>query len=564
MLTQIKISNLVTIQEVNLDLTPGTTVITGETGAGKSILIDAIELALGARATGEVIRNGQEKADITICFNLSNLPDARAWLKNYDLDNDAGECFIRRVISKDGRSRSYINGMPITLQPLREFSELLINIHGQHEHQALLRSDVQRSLLDLFAGHADLVDKTRVAADEWKTLSTEISQLRKSTHERNSRAEFLKFQLQELEELNLSPNEFEELDLEHKQLAHSGELLQNVTHALNLISEQEEHNAMHYLNQAVQALETVQRVNPKISTWLESLKNAIVLASDTEDELRRYLDAVDVDPERLHAVEQRLSKLFDMARKYKVAPHELYDFEQKLIKEYSEITNSDSRLVEMNKELDMVEKHYHEVAHRLSQSRLKAAKRLADEITETIRALALPHAEFHVLFEMEDFSHPQEQGMEKVIFEIKTNPGQDLQPLAKIASGGELSRISLAIHLATAGQRMIPSLIFDEVDVGIGGGVAEIVGKLLRKLGVTHQVLCITHAPQVAAQGHNHLYVEKRTENNATFTHIKTLAPQERINELARMLGGIEITEKTLDHAREMVEKGFLGAAGAA
>lgn len=562
MLTQIQISNLVTIQEVSLEFNPGTTVITGETGAGKSILIDAIELALGDRATGEVVRAGQEKADISLCFNLSKLPEARAWLKHYDLDNENGECIIRRTISKEGRSRSYINGMPTTLQPLREFSELLITIHGQHEHQAILRSDVQRAMLDLFAGHLDLVDKVRVAAEECHALSREIAGLKKLSSDRQQRAEFLKFQLSELEELNLTPNEFDVLDLEHKQLANSDELLQNVRHALNALSENEEHNAMHSLHHATQALETVQCVDPKISGWLESLKNAIIHVSDAEDELRRYLEVIDLDPERLHIVEQRISTLFDIARKHKVSPQELYEFHQKLAKEYSELENTDGRLATLNQDLDMLEKHYHEVAHRLSQSRLKAAKRLADEVTATIHELALPHAEFHVLFEMEDFSHPLAHGMEKVIFEIKANAGQDLQPLAKVASGGELSRISLALHLATAGRHMIPTLIFDEVDVGIGGGTAEIIGKLLYKLGNTHQVLCITHAPQVAAQGHQHLRVEKFTENNATWTRIQPLTQPEKIKELARMLGGVEITEKTLDHAREMVEKGLLGATG--
>lgn len=555
MLTQIHISNLVTIQELHLDLTKGTTVITGETGAGKSVLIDAIELALGDRATSEVIRAGQEKADISLCFDVSKLPEASAWLQQYELNNENNECIIRRTINREGRSRSFINGMPITLQPLRELGELLINIHGQHEHQALLKSEAQRNMLDQFAGHADLVNNVRALTEEWHALSCEMKALQKLSADRTQRSEYLKFQLQELEDLNLTPDEFSALDLEHKQLAHSGELLQNINLALNVLTEDEEQNAAHLLHQAVQSLETVQRVDPKISTWIETLKNAIIYVSDAEDELRRYLDAVDLDPERLQVVEQRISTIFDMARKYKVAPHELYDLHQKLKKEFSELENSDEHLATLRQNMDALEKHYHEVAHKLSQSRLKAAKRLADQITATIQELAMPQGEFHVLFEMEDFSHPLPTGMEKVIFEIKTNVGQDLLPLAKIASGGELSRISLAIHLATAQQHTVSSLIFDEVDVGIGGGTAEIVGKLLRRLGDTHQVLCITHAPQVAAQGHQHLRVEKVVTNDVTYTNISVLTPAEKVQELARMLGGVEITQKTLDHAREMLEK---------
>lgn len=553
MLTQIHINNLVTIQELHLDFSTGTTVITGETGAGKSILIDAIELALGGRATSEVVRNGQEKADISLTFEVSKLPEARDWLKNYDLDNDS-LCIIRRTITKDGRSRSYINGMPTTLQPLRELSELLISIHGQHEHQALVKSEAQRALLDRFAGNIDLVDKVRALSDEWNEHAREIKELEKLSKESKKHSELLKFQLQELEELNLTPDEFQTLDLEHKQLAHSDELRQSMTHALDCLADNEQFNAVQCLHQAIQALECVQRVDPKIANWVESIKTALINVSDAEDDLRRYLENVSLDPERLQSIEQRISILFDMARKHKVAPHELYDLQQKLAQEYADLENSDERLAELKKQLDTLEKHYHEVAHRLSQSRLKAAKRLADQITATIQELAMPHGEFHVLFEMENFAHPLPNGMEKVIFEIKTNVGQDLQPLAKIASGGELSRISLAIHLATAEKHTIPSLIFDEVDVGIGGGTAEVVGRLIRRLGDSHQVLCITHAPQVAAQGHNHFRVEKQIQKDVTYTHIHVLTQEEKVHELARMLGGMEITQKTLDHAKEMLE----------
>lgn len=555
MLTQINISNLVTIHDLKLDISSGTTVITGETGAGKSILIDAIEFALGERATSEVVRTGQDKADISLCFDISKSPEARAWLRNFDLDNDAGECIIRRTINKDGRSRSYINGMPTTLQPLRELSELLISIHGQHEHQALLKSEAQRAMLDQFAGHAHLVDQVRVLAEEWQASKNEIVQLKKSSSDRSKHAELLKFQLRELEQLSLTPDEFTALDLEHKQLSHCGELLQNITRTLGCLSDNDELNATHALNQALQALESVQNVDPKITSWIETIKSAIIHVSDAEDELRRYLDTLDLDPERLQVVEQRITVLFDLARKHKVSPHELYELQQKLAEEYAAIETSEERITELNQKLDMLEKHYHEVAHKLSQSRLKAAKKLSDEITDTIHELALPHGEFHVLFEMENFSQPALHGMEKIIFEIKTNPGQPLLPLAKIASGGELSRICLAIHLATAERHTIPGLIFDEVDVGIGGGTAEIVGKLLRRLGESHQVLCITHAPQVAAQGHQHLLVEKFTENNVAYTLIQTLSQDQKIKELARMLGGVEITQKTLEHAQEMIER---------
>jgi DNA repair protein RecN (Recombination protein N) len=554
MLTQIHISNLVTIREVHLDLTPGATVITGETGAGKSILIDAIELALGSRMTGNLVRPGQEKADISICFDVSKLSAARAWLKNYDLNTDTNECIIRRTITQDGRSKSYINGMPSTLQPLRELSELLITIHGQHEHQSLLQTHKQRDILDRYAGHFDLVDKVHSYAEQWQELNHKINELRTLTEERTNRSQFLKFQLRELEELQLHPNEFQSLDLENKQLAHADELLQNINHALHCLTENEDSNAQHLLNQALHALETIQRVDPKISVWLESIKSAIISISDTEDELRRYLESVELDPNRLQHIEQRISAIFDAARKHKVAPQDLYELQQKLSAEFSELETSDERLEQLTQQLHNIEKDYFIFAKNLKKSRENAAKMLENEITKIIHTLALPHGKFQIQLETENPPRVSLHGLEKILFQIKTNSDQELQPLHKVVSGGELSRISLAIHMATSSQHNISTLIFDEVDVGIGGGTAEIVGKHLRHLGKTHQVLCITHQPQVASQGHQHLLVEKSQINNSTQTQIKFLSGMEKIQEIARMLGGVEMTKTTVAHAKEMLE----------
>ncbi len=554
MLIQVNISNLITLHEVSLEFSSGTTVLTGETGTGKSILIDAIELALGARASEQVVRPGQEKADISLCFDISKLPLAIAWLKQYDLYQENFECIIRRTISKDGRSRSYINGMPTTLQPLRELSELLIDIHGQHENQTLLKSDKQREMLDDFATHVALTDKVAAFAHEWRALHHEILSLQEASKERTARSEFLAFQLRELEELNIMPDEFQALDQEHKQLAHAGELLQNINFAMHCLTENEEQNALGLLNQALQALETVQAVDPKISAWIENIKTSIIHISETESDLQHYLNTVDVDPERLNWVETRIGILFDLARKHKISPNELYEFQQRLAGELQALATSDERLNQLTAKLNLIEKNYHETAKKLSQSRLKASKKLSEEITTTIRELALPHAEFRVSLNTDQGTTLSPHGLEKVTFEIKTNPDQSLQPLAKVASGGELSRISLAIHIATAEQHTIPTLIFDEVDVGISGGTAEVVGKLLRRLGKTHQVFCITHLAQVAAQGHHHVRVEKIATTQFTQTKIELLSAAEKVNEVARMLGGVAITQKTLEHAREMVE----------
>lgn len=554
MLTQIHISNLITIQDLHLECRSGTTVITGETGAGKSVLIDAIELALGARATGEMVRLGHEKADISLCFDISHLPQAKQWLIEHDLDQNTNECILRRTIHQDGRSRSFINGLPTTLSPLRELSELLIQIHGQHEHQSLLKTDAQRDMLDQYADHPDLIKSVKNLAAEFHQLNAEIIQLKNRLKERNSRNELLQFQLQELTDLHLSANEFQTLDLEHKQLSHAGELLHHINQALRSLTDDEESNALHSLNQALQALETVAKIDTKILTWIDSIKNAVIHVKDAENELQRYLSHVDLDPERLDWLNQRIATLFDMARKHKISPNELFNLQQKLSAELSELENSDARLADLEKNLVTLQQKYNVNAKKLSQSRQKFAKNLSAEITKTIHELSLPQAEFDILFEnIEQTISPH--GFEKIIFQIKTNAGQSMQPLAKIASGGELSRIGLAIHIATAGQHTIPSLIFDEVDVGIGGGTAEIVGQLLRRLGNSHQVLCITHQPQVAALGHFHLKVSKIQKNDMTHTHVHSLSPTEKINEIARMLGGVEITQTTMAHARELVEK---------
>ncbi len=554
MLTEIHINNLITIPTLHLDINSGTTVITGETGAGKSILIDAIELALGSRASNDKIRPGQEKAEISICFDVSKLAEAKQWLDHYDLSHENNACILRRVMHQDGRSKSFINGMPTTLQPLRELGELLIQIHGQHEYHSLLKTDHQRKILDHYASHQHLLDTVNHLSDEWHSLNGQITQLRQRITERNARMTFLNFQLQELKELQLTQDEFQTLDLEHKQLAHAGELLQNLNSALNILTDHEENNALRSIHQALHALELVQQVDPKISDWIESLNAILIQISDTEDGLRHYLNTIEIDPSRLIWVEDRISLLFNMARKHKINPQELYDLQCRLAIELQALENSDLQLNELEQKLSTIEKQYHDNAIKLSKSRTKAAENLNIIITKTIHELSLSHAQFEVCLEADKTMSMSPHGVEKIIFRIKTNAGQTMQPLSKIASGGELSRVGLAIHLATADQYHTPTLIFDEVDVGIGGGTAEMVGKLLRKLGQSHQVLCITHQAQVAAKGHHHLRVAKMQSEHSTRTHVHALSQDEKTHELARMLGGVEITQTTLAHAKELID----------
>lgn len=553
MLTELHIQNWVTIQELNLEFQMGTTVITGETGTGKSIIIDAIELALGGRATSDWIRPGQDKTDISIRFDITQLPMAKQWLKNYDLEQ-ANECIIRRTIHRDGRSRSFINGSPTTLQPLRELSELLLQIHGQHEQQFLLKGDLQRALLDRHAKHDQLAAEVKRLSDEWHTLNREMDLLHQRIEQHKTQGEFLKYQLNELESLNLTQNEFIELDKEHQQLAHMEELLQQLQSALNCLAEQEGANALHYLHQTLQSLEMVAHIDTNISTWVLALKNTLIQMTDIEDELRRYLEHAEAGPERLQWLEQRISTWFNIARKHKVAPHELFAVYQKMSREYNDLETSDARLAELSVRCNQIEGQYFQTAKKLSLGRQQAAVLLGLQITEIIHSLSMAQADFFVHLEEE----PQKQitpfGLEKIMFQLKPHAEQTWQPLARVASGGELSRIGLALYLATAGQSAVPTLIFDEVDLGMGGGTAEKMGKLLRDLGKTQQVLCITHQPQVAALGHHHLCVKKTITANATLTGIHYLSKDEKIAELARMLGGIAITPKTWGLAQEMIE----------
>jgi DNA repair protein RecN (Recombination protein N) len=469
MLTQIDIINLATIQKLHVELAAGTTVITGETGAGKSVLIDAIELALGGRGTGDFVRQGADKADISLTFAVRELPQIQTWLQQHDLENDGDDCIIRRTLSRDGRSKSYINNIPTTLQVLRELSDLLINIHGQHEHQALFQVATQRDMLDKYAGHLTLTAQAAALSQEWHGVQNVLTGLRTTNQEQNSRSEFLRFQLLELEELQLKPDEFRTLELEHKQLANAGALLENLAYAINVLADDDNHNAVRSLNQIMHALENIREFNPQVALWIESIKNALIQVNDVENEIRHYQENVDLDPERLQWIEQRIGTLFDIARKHKIAPENLLALQERIAAELASLDSSDARLAELMEQLQQIEKNYHAVTKKLSASRAKAALQLAKEITAIIHELSLPHGQFKVYFATDDVPAFASFGAERVIFQITTNVGQPLQPLAKVASGGELSRISLAIHMATAEQHTIPTLIFDEVDVGISG-----------------------------------------------------------------------------------------------
>jgi DNA repair protein RecN (Recombination protein N) len=553
MLTQIHIRDLATIEELHLNLLSGNTMITGETGAGKSVFIEAIELALGGRASANLIRPGKEKADISLCFDITQFPQIVSRLQSVDLYQDSTECIIRRVITADGRSRCYINGYPATAQLVRELGELLFHLHGQHEQQVLLQSETQREMLDRFADHLPLANQVKQIAEEWKTITQQIKTLREKTLERTERSDYLRFQLQELQEIKLQIGEWEALETEHRRLTHSEELMRNLNQALVQLADDEQQNTLSFLNDVRKTLDAIQTVEPKAKEWLASANSAFIQLDELAADLRGYMENTELDPEKLQAIEERVSLIFNLARKHKITPQELIALRERLAEELNSLNSSDEDLQKLEAQLNSLEKTYTELADKLSAGRKKAANKLEKEISTTIRSLSLPHGEFSIALE-KDNALFSTHGNEKIIFLIKTNPDQSLQALGKVISGGELSRLSLAAHLALANRTTIPTLIFDEVDTGLSGATAEKIGKLLRKLGESYQVFCVTHQAQVAACGHQHLLVEKYFIDKTTHTRLRMLQGEEKTKEIARMLGGEKITEKTLAHAKEILE----------
>ena len=553
MLIHIHIRDLATIEELHLDLHHGTTMITGETGAGKSIFIEAIELALGARSSPTRIRPGKEKAEVNLNFDITHFPLVIEKLKNLDLYDEANECLIRRIISSDGRSRCYVNGTPATLPLLKELGDLLFHLHGQYDQQILFISHIQRDMLDRFAQHVPLATEVKTLAEAWKTLEQQRIDIQTQARERLIRRDYLRFQLEEFQTIKLLPDEWEKLEKEHHRLAHREALLQHLQKALAQLSQDNTQAILPLLNDLRKTFENIRAVESKAETWLSSINTAIIQLNELDYELQRYLENAELDPETLQAIENRMSEIFSLARKHKMEPPALFAFQENLSVELTSLEQTDDTLLALEKEQQRIAEKYHALADQLSQSRQEAAHKLAKNITTTIRALSLPHGEFNIHLEKETQALAA-HGKEKIIFLIKTNPDQALQPLAKVISGGELSRLSLAVHLALASRTNIPTLVFDEVDTGLSGATAEKIGKLLQKLGQSYQVFCVTHQPQVAACGQHHLFVEKYFVKQTTHTRLRLLDTHEKTREIARMLGGEKITEKTLAHATEVLQ----------
>jgi len=548
MLSQISISNYTIVSALEMEFSPGMTVITGETGAGKSIMLDALGLCLGDRADPKTVRHGCERAEIAASFDIAALPLAMAWLRDRDLLT-GDECLLRRVVTADGRSRAYINGSVSTLQDCAELGALLIDIHSQHAHQSLLRKPVQRELLDAYAGHKALTRTVEQCASDWLRKRRELELLAGAKDEHTSRQQLLAYQVEELDALSLQAGELGELELAQNLLANAAEILAGAHQSLELCERHESG-----VQQALKLIGADIHATAAAAGARELLESAAIQLNEARGEIQRHIDSVEVDPERLAVIERRLEAIYDIARKHRVVPEQLAVLHQALREELEGLANGGQRIAELELELAELAGKYAIDAARLGKQRRSAAKKLVKQASALLGSLAMDGCQFDIALTPLKSEDPHPHGGEDVEFLISTNPGAPPRPLGKIASGGELSRISLAIGVVTADTATAPSMVFDEVDVGIGGAVAEVVGKLLRTLAERTQVLCVTHLAQVAAQGTHHLQVTKTTNDTSVETRLRRLDEEEKVQEIARMLGGVKITPQTLAHAREMLE----------
>lgn len=556
MLTHLSVHNFTLVDRLDLDLKSGMTVITGETGAGKSIVLDALGQTLGDRADGQRVRTGAQRADIHASFDVSSIKAAKRWLEEHDLQqpDHPGECLLRRVISADGRSKAYINGQPVTLQQLRTLGEMLIDLHSQHEHQSLLIKDTHRRLLDDFAGQSALARQVRQAYRDWQSRLEHYIHLRDNAAEVSARYQLLSYQVEELEQLGLQEDELEQLESEQRSLANAEEILHGGQQLATLCGDEEQGLSIS-LHRALHLLRELPEKSAALTEAEQLLTSAQIQVEEAQREIERHNDTFNIDPERLQAVEERLSAVYDIARKHRIHPQELLELTRQLSTELAELQGGDARLDSLAEEVAQAEAEYRQLAGELSQQRQKAGVKLAKQVNGQLQALAMTNASFTVSITPQP-DKPGLHGLEELEFLISTNPGQPPRPLNKVASGGELSRISLAIQVVTAQTSAIPTLVFDEVDVGIGGATGDVVGLLLRQLGEKGQVICVTHLAQVASKGHQHLQVRKITSKTSAESTLVTLEGEAKVEEIARMLGGMSLTEQSLAHAREILAAG--------
>ncbi len=561
MLTHILIRNLAVIDAAEVELASGLTVLTGETGAGKSILVDALALALGARADSKAVRSGADRCEVTASFRIAAKPEVADWLSAQDLDGQAGECLVRRIVRADGPSRGYINGQPVTMQTLQELGERLFDICGQQAHQRLRHRAVQRDLLDAFGGHDKLCAELAASHQDWRASRDKLAALESDGDNRRARQELLGFQLRELDSLDLQAGELESMQRELARLTHSSRIESGLQAALLDLYDAED-AAQATAARARQHVEGLLEVCPDLAGTAGLLSEAEALLVESADQLRQQLRHVEHDPAREQLLGDRLAEVRSLARKHRLEPTELAELTTRLRQELESLDDSDETLSALRLDVEEKAEALRQSAAALSKARKKAASRLAKSVTASMQDLGMPGGQFSVSLKPGDEDPPTAQGSETVEFEVAANPGQAAGALARVASGGELARISLALQVTARGVDGLDTLVFDEVDSGVGGSVAEMVGARLQQLSGGRQVLCVTHLPQVACQADQHLRVVKVTDGSNTRTAVKSLTLDERVEEIARMLGGVKITQRTRAHAREMLEAGAALRAG--
>ena len=552
MITWIDVRDFLIVRHVEISFDGGLTVITGETGAGKSIIVDALTILLGDRTSGDIIRPGSEQCEVQAGFDLSNNPAAQLWLEGQEIDIDDSECTLRRIVSHKKSSRGFIQGRPVPISSLRELGQLLVDVHGQHEYHQLLKKTVQRKTLDAFAGTLDEVHALEICFDQLSTAITHLEELRAKADDSAQREDYLRHQVDELTALAPEPDELASLDSAHSRLSHTRELAEGTWQALHELEEGEDDTVLVLLGRVSDRLAELSKFDTRLANSASQLQDITTLLSDAVNDIRRCHVDYELDPEEFQRLDSRLTLLHDAARKYKVRPEQLRDLLERLSGELESITTEEQRILEVEQQISALITDYDALASRISQGRAESAAKLADAVTRQLADLGLEQAKFSVDLNPIETTSRTRYGAENVNFAVRTIPEMPFAPLDQVASGGELSRISLAIQVVTAQIDSVPSCIYDEVDIGIGGRIAEIVGSKLRLLGSQRQILCITHLPQVAVQGHGHLHVTKTDDAEV---EICPLDPALRTDEIARMLGGIEITQQTLAHAEEMLQR---------
>ncbi len=552
MLLQLTIQNFAIVKSLDIDWQSGMSTITGETGAGKSIAIDALGLCLGDRATTNVVRPGASKADLTARFDVKTNAQATKWLTQHDLDCDE-ECILRRVISAEGRSKAYINGAQVPLAQLKEVAQLLINIHGQHDHQLITKPVEQRKMLDAYAGHIELVDDVKHYYQNYRKQVAELEDLRQSQQQREAKQQLIQYQVTELDEFSLQVDEFPSLEADYKRYSHSQQILEETLHSLHLLSQDEQFNALSTLQKCHDSLAPLANYDEQLADIAKVLSESIIQLEEANNDLRHYHEKLELDPEAFTVIEERYSQAILLAKKHQIQPEQLPSFHQNLAAELASITGDESRLEALVEEIEATKANYIAAAKCLSDSRKKAGKQLSQIISQNIKELNMPHGEFDVNFNAIEDAKPSLHGLDEICFVVSINPGQSLEAMHKVASGGELSRISLAMQVILADSVVSPTLIFDEVDVGISGPTAAMVGEKLRQLAKNTQVICVTHLPQVACKGHQQLFVAKLTDGEHTETTVTELSEQARIQEIARLLAGNQITDSSLANAQELL-----------